>query len=219
MNSKIFISKPEHEVQELNDFCNSIHYELIAHSFLSFEPVTFSLPTSNFEVIFFGSKRAVQFFFQQHSIPSKVLIACVGETTAKELLKYKYKVDFIGVNSGDIQQTTLDFKKWLNGKKVLFALTEDSKKSFTKVLNEGQFVEAIVYKTLISSSIIPECRIYIFSSPSNAEGFLKLNELPENSIVIAWGTTTEDYLEQRGIRVTKTLKTASIAEIMKLEYF
>lgn len=219
MNSKIFISKPEHEVQELRDFCNSMHYELIAHSFLSFEQVTFSLPKSNFEVIFFGSKRAVQFFLQQHSIPSKILIACVGETTANELLKNKYKADFIGVNSGDIQQITLDFKKWVDGKKVLFALAEDSNKSFAKVLNEGQFVEAIVYKTLISSSIIPECRIYIFSSPSNAEGFLKMNEIPENSIVIAWGTTTENYLNQQGIRVTKTLKTASIDEIMKLQYF
>ena len=71
MSKKLFISKPLEEVSELVDFCQLNGYELIAESFLSFKAIPFTTE-SPFDVVFFGSKRAVEFYLQHEKINDKI---------------------------------------------------------------------------------------------------------------------------------------------------
>lgn len=214
MSKKLFISKPLEEVSELVDFCQLNGYELIAESFLSFKAIPFTTE-SPFDVVFFGSKRAVEFYLQNEKINDATLIACVGEATAKTIKLFGYNPSFIGEKAGDIASVAEDFKIWLKNKKVLFAQAKESNRSISKVLDSTQYQEISVYETIISSKKISSCDAYIFTSPSNARGFFFTNQITENKSVISWGTSTKQFLEENLITVNYTLTTASFSELIQ----
>ncbi|MBI1836970.1 MAG: uroporphyrinogen-III synthase [Flavobacteriia bacterium] len=213
MFQKLFISKPITEVQELNDFCQKKHLKLIAHSFLSFEPIPFIIP-SNSDVFFFGSKRSVDFFLTQAVIPSHIKIACVGEGTANYIISKGYHPTFIGEKSGEIENVAINFKQWLGTRSVVFIQAKDSNRSVSKQINIKQSTELIVYKTILTPTKIEPCNSYVFTSPSNVDGFLVENNIPPNSKIIAWGNTTENHLINHGFTVYFKLKNSSIAELI-----
>ena len=86
MASRIFISKNESELTTLKTFLKDRNEMLIAKTFLQFSPLAFQLERP-FDIIFFGSPRAVMFFKAQMDIPASAKIACVSGKTVEEAYK------------------------------------------------------------------------------------------------------------------------------------
>lgn len=215
MSKFLFISKDYNEVESLASYLSQKKITLIAQSFLHFEPVPFTVEKP-FDIIFFSSPRSVLFFSLLHKIPENTLIACPGNKTAELLSNLGYTVSFIGEKSGNINETINAFKKWCGNKKVLFPSSDKSLQSFSSQLPDNQKEIITVYETRIVSKPLEYCDIYVFTSPSNVEGFLNLNEIPDHAKVYSWGESTTAYLKQHGIIVTETLENSSIEDLIKV---
>lgn len=214
MGKHLFISKDYSEVKELAAFLNDQDVTLIAQSFLHFEPVSFTIQKP-FDVIFFSSPRSVLFFKLLHKIPKGTMIACPGNKTAELLKELGHSVAFFGESSGNITETAQAFKTWCANKNVLFPTSDRSLQTVSSLFSDKQKEVVTVYKTRIVSKPLEFCDTYVFTSPSNVEGFLALNELPENANVYSWGESTTAYLTQNNIQVTQTLENASIEDLIK----
>jgi uroporphyrinogen-III synthase len=203
LNKAIFISKSNKDLELLPKFCSKNDIPLHAKSLIRFEGVFFENP-EKCDVVFFASIRAAHFFLEQQSLPSSILVACIGQTTARKLQELGLEVSFIGENSGVPDAVANQFKEWLGKRTVLFPQSSISKRSISKQLPENQVVERIVYKTVSTCQEIDSCGIYIFTSPSNVQSFLSCNKTIDGKI-IAWGETTKATLESHGFSVSKTL--------------
>lgn len=202
-------------MEKLAAFLNDQDITLIAQSFLHFEPVPFSIQKS-YDIIFFSSPRSVLFFQLQHKIPEGTLIACPGNKTAELLNELGYFVDFCGEKSGKISETAKMFKQWCGQKNVLFPTSDKSLQSVSSQLSNRQKEIITVYETNVVSKPLEFCDIYVFTSPSNAEGFLSLNEIPANAKVYSWGESTTAYLKKNNIIVNHTLENSSVEDLINL---
>lgn len=215
---RLFISKSADELELLPEFCIRNNISLSTHSFLLFERIPFQIIQS-FEIIFFASPRAVRFFLEQSEIRQNVLIAVAGESTRKYLEQRGFNVHFSPTNSGNIEESTLEFSQWVTGKKVLFPTSDRSQKSYTKKLKSDQFDVIQVYKTQISTEKIENQNIYVFTSPSNVNGFLGLNTIPVDAHVIAWGETTSmvlpSYMDSNRMTVLKQSSEKDLIELLE----
>ena len=214
MAKRLFISKSNSETVSLSEFLSARNTELLSHSFLHFEGVKFKVD-SNYDILFFTSPRSVLFFSRTSDIPNHVKIACTGSKTAELLETLGYHVDFKGENSGEIQQVATTFKNWAKNRTVLFPTSTISLRTVSSQLDSNSVIEVVVYKTIIKGLKISPCGIYVFTSPSNVEGFLMENNIPDQGIVIAWGSSTQDTLTQKGVKVDHTLKESSIKSLIE----
>jgi uroporphyrinogen-III synthase len=208
---RIFISKNASEIESYREQLEAKGYEIIAHSFLSFSPVEFELQ-NEYDVIFFGSPRAVIFFQAGQAISGKAKIACVGSKTAEVVQSMGHTVDFVGTKSSEPKLVAEEFKSWLaersrsqHDARVLFPISDRSLKTISSVIDDEMKEEVVVYSTEVKGQVIPPCDVYVFSSPSNVEGFFELNTLAENSEVIAWGSSTERALRERRVNQLQIL--------------
>lgn len=213
MNKRLFISK---QASELDPYRSELdHFSIEAHSFLSFESVAFDI-RHPYEVIFFGSPRTVIFFKAQASISTNSAIACIGNKTAELLREMGHRVDFVGEKSGNPTHVGEAFRFWLGKRRVLFPLSDRSLKSISAFIEPAHKEEVVAYKTVVTSQEISPCDIYVFTSPTNVEGFLEHNIVPEYARVIAWGKSTETALISRAVPVEFCLKTSSFEELISL---
>ena len=214
MSIKLFISKSITEIENLQNFCQEKEIELIAHSFLQFESIPFTVDF-NYEAIFFGSPRAVDFFLKQEIVDPSVFIGCVGEITAQSIIEKGYTPNYIGKSSGDTSKIAIEFKELVGNKIVLFPQSSISNRSIASVFPAEQIKEISIYKTVTYSKIISNCDYYVFTSPSNVDGFLIENKFPSSAKIIAWGKTTEKYLIEKGMKVEHTLNNSTIEELIE----
>jgi len=156
MSKTIFITKSINELQQLVDFCFNNNIELIAHSFLQFEAIPFTIEKP-FEAIFFGSPRAVDFYLAQETIPENTLLACVGEITAKSLTDKGYSVAYTGVSAGDTSQIAKDFKNFIGDNRILFPQSNISHRSISSEFSIEKIEEINIYKTATYPKTIPTC--------------------------------------------------------------
>ena len=199
---------------------------MVTHSFLSFVPIPFEVQRE-YDVIFFSSVRSVMFFKASQSIPSHTLIACIGDKTAELLAQLGHPVDFKGSQSGEPKVVAEEFKVWLTSttlrqaqrdtlsQRVLFPLSDRSLKSISNEIADEQKEEVIVYSTAVIGKAVEECDVYVFTSPSNVEGFFELNTVPVGARVIAWGKSTEGVLVSKKIEISYSLKDSSIESLLK----
>lgn len=153
-------------------------------------------------MVFFGSKNAVHYFLKQKPDLLGAKIAAVGESTARTLEEYGIKASFIGKGS-DIPTIGREFRSWCNGQRVLFPQSDLSLQSISILFPEDQKEDVVVYKTIIETHSVPESDVYVFTSPSNIDGFLLSNSLPKGSTVIAWGNSTKRALREKGIQAVQ----------------
>lgn len=214
MIDTLFISKELEKSSVLKAFCEEQGITIEAHSFLSFEPVAIQQEITS-EVLFFTSKRAVTYFFKQVPLPANTLIACVGNATAESLHNLRIKVDFSAVNSGNPREVANELTSWLGKKSITFVTAKRSANSILDLLPASQVEQVCVYETIINAiSISTIFDTYVFTSPSNLEGFLKLNTIPETARLIAWGETTAKAMREKGLEPTCILKTSSEQELV-----
>ncbi|MCH2229584.1 MAG: uroporphyrinogen-III synthase [Crocinitomicaceae bacterium] len=215
MSSRLFISKNTSEVTELISHLENQNAEVIAHSFLQFEAIEFAI-AQTYDIIFFSSPRSVLFFKSRSDIPINTLIACTGPKTAQLLKSMGHKINFVGEKSGDINSVAESFKIWAGEKTVLFPISNLSLRSISSALDPNQVIELDVYKTSFKEKKIDACQTYVFTSPSNVEGFLLKNRIPQEAKVIAWGTSTASKLVESRIEVNHTLEESSVAQLIKI---
>ncbi len=211
MSTRVFISKDESEIEDLIHLFRN-KYTFVAHSFLSFTAVDFEV-FSSFDVIFFSSPRSIVFYKARYSIPSDILIACVGQKTKQVLEELGQEVSFYRKENQPLKDFAESFKKWCKDKCVLFPISSISLRTVSSYFSERQKVEVVVYSTEIQSKEIEECAVYVFTSPSNVKGFLKQNSFPKNAKIISWGESTSQFILNNGGRVDIELKDSSLKEL------
>lgn len=211
MINSIFISRNLTSAG-LIDFCEQYQINLFAQSLISFKPTAFEV-TESFDVIFFSSIRSAEFFLRQDEIDDSKKIACIGQETATKLKNLGMNVDFIGMNSGNPSEVSLEFKDWLGKRNVLIPHSYESLLSITEFLKPDQVALVEVYKTVLEPKIIPNCDCYVFTSPTNVRAFLMANDVSILKNVIAWGRSTEKELLLNKIPVMKVLQTGTLFEL------
>lgn len=207
MEQSIFISKNATELPLLSAFCSSNQLSLTAQSFIEFSALSFKI-SERYDVLFFGSIRAAEFFFTQESLPDHCQIACVGAVTAKKINALGFGVSFIGEQAGNPLHVAEMFKIWLGDRRVLFPISSVSKRTFVEHIPINQRSEISVYATIPCPKKINSNSILVFTSPSNVESYLLQNEINGNTL-IAWGITTKNALEAKGYSVDYTLQESS----------
>lgn len=214
MISSVFITKEVDHESELTKWCNDNNIKLVNKSFLHFESLNSSEIPSG-EVYFFTSKRAVSFFLSQHKIPDEVQIACVGQSTANEFLKRGIHVDFIGKSSGNPLIIANELSNFINQKSIVFMGALKGSDAIYNQIKTSTKRKYPIYKTIITPELIAEVYdCYVFTSPSNLEGFLSLNSFHSKSKVIAWGNTTEKSMLEKNITPIYTLENSSEKELI-----
>lgn len=215
MNKRIFISKNKAEIIPFIEDFQQKEFDVIAHSFLSFETIEFEVKSS-YEIIFFSSPRSVTFFKTRSSIPSYVKIACIGEKTKHILEEMGHQVAFSRKDNETLDDFALSFKKWSQKKRILFPISSISLKTISSKFPQNQIEEVEVYSTQIVGKNIEKSDVYVFTSPSNVEGFLKKNTMPNNARIISWGESTSRFLHKNEGRVDVELKNSSVEELIDL---
>ena len=206
MISSIFISKNKGELSQLEAFAKDNKMGLQGHSFLKFEPLDFEV-SSDYDIIFFGSPRAAKFFQSSYAIPKSTLIASVGGKTTQVLKTLGYTVAFNGEGVGSISEVAETFKKWVNDRTVLFPVSTRSLGTISSKISASQCIHVECYKThVIGKKIDHYFDTYVFTSPSNVNGFFKDNSIPKDSSVIAWGCSTETSLKEYHTGLIDVLK-------------
>ncbi|MGJ8660879.1 MAG: uroporphyrinogen-III synthase [Bacteroidota bacterium] len=211
---KLFISKSKEDSEWLSAFCEEKKWTLEAESLIDFSEIPFEVPT-DVEIIFFSSKNGVRYFLEQAELPKGTKTACVGKETARVLRKKNIEPDFIGENSGDPVSVGKDFLKFAGQNNVFFPTSNASLHTIANLLPESQKTVTSIYETKTVSKKIGEADLYIFSSPSNVEGFFKENMLPENARLIAWGLVTERALMDRDFFPEYVLETGQKEELVE----
>ncbi len=216
MIRSILITKSNENQGVLTDFCKSHNIQLVYLSFLSFSKVEIS-QKPNAEVLFFSSKRAVDYFLEQAYITPNTLVACIGASTKKHLHAKGIEVNFVGSTPGQPESVSKELAKWLGDKSCTIVLAKDSKKSILRHLNPSTTNICVVYETYIHGRKLNQTfDCIVFTSPSNVEGYLKENIIPETTKVIAWGETTKRYLMENQLTVWKILKSSSEEELIEI---
>ncbi len=212
----ILITKSKDDKGALYDYCISQNIDIHYHSFLTFKQIDLrETPTS--DVLFFSSKRAVDYFLNQSKIPKNTAIACIGESTKIHLQTKGIAVNFVGQHSGQPEVVSQELATWLGDRTITVILAKESKKSILKQLKPTKTNCCVVYETLINSQKLDQQFDYVvFTSPSNAKGFLNANRICESTKVIAWGETTNQYLVEHKINVSYTLTNAHEEEVVSL---
>ncbi len=215
----VFYSRNADQAVALAKFCAERNIQLTAQSLIAFEALDFSLPEKSFDVVFFTSPRAVDYFLDKAQIKSNVSIACIGESTKLHLQKLGYIVHFFGSNGGHPDLVSEEFQRWAGESIVLFPISNLSNKSIQRKLKAAQILEVVVYQTIELSLLAPDAYdVLIFSSPSNARAYLACNTISESQQVAAFGQTTHHFLAEKGITSTILETPSEHAVIEYLKY-
>ena len=200
--SSIFISKnPEELSIELRALVQKGVLE--AQSLIDFSAVPFECPPSH-DILFIASIRAADFFFS--NCQTSAQIACAGLETAKKVAeRHQKEVHFIAQQSDQPKLEAQKFNEWRKGRSVCFPSSQLSVGTYAALIPESEKIILTVYDTRYKNSSIQEKDIYVFSSPSNVRAFLKYNTIAANAQVVAWGSSTEQELVKKQIRVSKVL--------------
>jgi len=213
----IFLSSESQSSLPLVDFCRQHELLLVRKSLISFAPVAFEFP-ENWEVVFFASPRAVDFFLSADFLlkPYQQL-ACIGSETKKHIESRGYTVSFSGELAGKPDEIAQEFKAWLGERIALFPQSTKSNKSIEAILPEEQKVPLVVYETIEKPGVFDEAfSVYVFTSPSNLLSFLSQNSIPEDSKVIAWGDSTARVCLSRSVQADYILSTSTYAELEEI---
>lgn len=216
---RVFISKNSGEIgHDLRELERSAFF-IDGHSFLHYSGIQEDERdnwTEDADIVFFSSPRSVIFYFSQHPHSKQTLIACTGKTTAKLLSEMGHPADFVGEKSGDMKTVGSEFRSWCKGQKVLFPLSDRSLKTVSSLFPDEEKIERVVYRTIIEGKPIKPADIYVFTSPSNVEGFFLDNTIPSGSLVIAWGTSTAGAIQSYSKSEIITLEEASQQSLAKI---
>ena len=199
---KVFVSKTFQEEDYLPKALGKLGLDVDGKSLIEFKQIKFSfIPQTDW--IFFSSKHAVRFFFNQKpKLAPTVKFGCVGTSTSAELRKFGKRADFIGAST-DIKLVGKQFSSKVGNGRVLFPIARGSMQSIQwQMVKRDNVFNLEVYATLKTSvDVGPEYEILAFTSPSNVEAFFEKNKILPHQKVVAMGESTGKALEREKVKV------------------
>lgn len=209
-----FISRDQTPESEFTSLLHAQGWQVSGQSLVSLEPLPFeAVPDCDW--IFFASKNAVRFFFEQvdaqEIILPKAQWAALGETTAAALAEHVENIGFTGNGEPETAAKTFMETAWSMPDRtvpirVLFPAARHSMQSIVVYLN-NRFL-ALQMEVYDNQPIAkPPQRleeVLVFTSPMNAQAYFSHNALLPYQNVIAIGGTTAEGLREIGIREVVT---------------
>lgn len=195
-NGTVFITR---NIKEDDFFSRSLKangYQVSGRAFIEFKTIAIGKPPTT-DWVFFSSKHAVTYFFEQKPLLGKVKIGTIAKSTADVLRSFGRRADFIGAST-DTRLVGKQFASIVRSERVLFPQAKESMRTVQKqFVNSGQVVDLPVYETI--SKLVddtPDADIMLFTSPSNVEAFLEKKRLKKEQKIIAMGDATAHTLKR-----------------------
>ena len=161
----VFITKNLREQDYLSRALKSLEFSIEGQSLIEFKQIAIKeLPETDW--VFFSSKHAVRYFFDQKPNLGKVKFGCVGTATSKELRNRGFRADFIG-QSNDTKLIGKQFASRAGNSKVLFPIARESMQSIQhQIINQDNVFNLPVYATSKhSKEINTDYTIIVFTHP------------------------------------------------------
>lgn len=193
---KVFVTKTFKEGDYLESALKRLNFNIEGKSLIEFKQIRIKeLPKT--EWVFFSSKHAVRYFFNQNPKLENVKFGCIGTSTSAELRQFGKRADFIG-QSTDIKLVGKQFSSKVGNSKVLFPIARGSMQSIQwQMVKRDNVINLEVYATLKHSvEISSDYEVLIFTSPSNVEAYFEKNTIHPHQKVIAMGESTGKALEK-----------------------
>ena len=200
----VFISRDLMEDSVFLQILQSYPIKVIGQSLIELSVIYFSsLPSASW--YFFYSKHGVKFFFEGcQQLPesldfSNIRFATIGESTAKILTNKGFEVEFIG--TGEPISTADAFLKVARNDTVLFIEAKKSRQSVQKLLTDKiKSCNLVVYKNEQKEidDFMVNTDFLVFTSPLNAEAYLKRHYIHPHQKIVAIGESTAATLRRLG---------------------
>ncbi|MEO6883377.1 MAG: hydroxymethylbilane synthase [Bacteroidia bacterium] len=201
-SNSVFITRNFRTADYFRNALSAQGFTVNAKSLIEFKKIIFRTTISQ-DWIFFSSKHAVKYFFEQKPMLSEnTKIGTIGKATADEIRKFGKRADFIGYST-DTRLTGKQFAAVVGRKSVLFPQAKGGMKSIQQNIPQSQVTDLSVYETIEFSEVIPFAETLVFTSPSNVESFFKKNKISPEQKIVAMGDATANTLKKFKIRVHK----------------
>jgi len=183
-------------------------------SLLHIEPLAFDMPAADW--VFFYSKNGVRHFFDRYAGQLQPYRwAAMGPATAAKLAEYVIEVDLIGDGTPAGTAAALDLAV-SSADRICYVQAEQSRTSVQSLSTHPHAHEVVVYRnTPITDVPGAKFDILIFTSPMNAETYIRHRPV-DNSTVIAIGATTQKTLHELGVSRVLTPESPTEQSIMTL---
>lgn len=209
--TSVFITRSLKEKDYLKRALDNLGFKVEAKSLIEFKQIAIKeLPKTDW--LFFSSKHAVRYFFNQKPTLGEVKIGCVGRGTSEELRSFGLRAQFIG-QSTDTKLIGKQFASLVGNSKVLFPMAKESLMSIQNQIAKKENVFNLpVYATIRhSAEIDPATRIIVFTSPSNVDAFFEKNKWQPHYKAVAIGDATGSALERK--KVNQFVKPVSFDDL------
>lgn len=214
MKRSIFISRQLSPESALLQFLNANRWEYHCRSLIRMKPIPFRIQ-GTFHWWFFSSSNGVKTVLEVCTPGPNVKLGVVGAATATTLRQFGLEPAFVG-NSGNMEIVGRQFANAIGGQTVLFLGAEGGSERIRKGIPSAQCTFVPVYRTIQLHNItLPETEVVFLTSPSNAEAYLTARSLA-GSTVIAIGTTTAQFLSERGIAHVLQPQSPTEADVVEL---
>jgi len=199
-SASVFITRNIKEDDFFSRVLKANKYTVSGKAFIEFKAVPFSrIPIGDW--VFFSSKHAVKYFFEQKPDMGKMKIGAIGKSTAAAIRTYGKRADFIGYST-DTRLTGKQFASLVKSAPVIFPQAKDSMRTVQQqFVNRSQTRDLTVYETIQKPvENTPDADIMLFTSPSNVEAFFEKKKLNPEQKIIAMGDATAHTLKQFGVK-------------------
>ncbi len=209
----IFISRDQHESNNLNRWLKSLGFTIESKSLIDLKKLTIKeLPKSDW--LFFSSKHAVEFFFMQKPNIGTTKIGCIGKSTSQAIRELGLRADFIG-QSTDTKLVGKQFSARVGLGKVVFPVARESMRTIQWQFPKQQnVIDLPIYAALkVPHEVTETTDILVFTSPSNAESYLEKNKIHPHQKIIAMGEATEKSLLKAKVKAEQIHKPHSFDDL------
>lgn len=217
----VFITRAQTPDSEFSRLLREQGWQVSGQSLVTLEALPFDA-VPDCEWIFFASKNAIHFFFEQVSkqdIPlPAVQWAALGDATAEALGKYVETIHFKG--NGEPEHSAMAFQAITFTAplvRVLFPAARHSMRSIASYLdNRFQAIHLEVYDNHpIACPPQRSDEVLVFTSPMNAQTYFSHHLLLPYQKVVAIGPTTAEALRRLGVVDVRTAAAPSERSMAK----
>lgn len=197
----IFISRNLRPISPLLVKLNSLGYEVLHDSLITFSKIRFT-HTPPTQWIFFSSGNAISYFFTQNpELKPGVKFGVMSAVSADYLAEFGKKADFIG-EGVEINKIAKEFAHVIKDDTVLFPQAIDSLQTIQKHLSFTNICHNLsVYKTTLRTDfVLPQAELLVFTSPSNVQAYFEKYRPEKDQKIVAIGSTTLNTLKGFGIK-------------------
>jgi hydroxymethylbilane synthase len=198
--ASVFITRDVREDDFFSRALKASGYKVSGKAFIEFNSIPFGRPNPT-DWIFFSSKHAVKFFFEQKPDIGSAKIGVIGKATSEAVRKYNKRAEFIGYST-DTRMTGKQFASLVKSGTVLFPQAKDSMRTVQQqFVNKYQVKDLVVYETIQKPvENTADADIMLFTSPSNVEAFFEKKKVKPEQKIIAMGDATAHTLKQAGVK-------------------